>query len=392
MRITIGDVRVLGIDRARAEARRLQTSIDQGLDPRDEKIEMLAATAAKKAEAKRQADAEADTARRQAVLVADAWKVYIEDRTPHWGSRHLQDHINLAQPGGEAKKRGKGLTAPGPLAPLMAMRLVEITQKRMTDWLKQETAGRATQALLAFGLFKTFGVWCEEYDEERDDYRGLLDPDAFTAHKVREALPKKSAKNDVLQMEQLKAWFAAVRQIGSPTISAYLQTLLLSGARRNEIATLAWENVDFQWGSMTIRDKVEGERTIPLTPYVASLLSALPRRNAWVFSSPSSASGHITEPRIPHNRALTAAGLPPLSLHGLRRSFGTLSEWAEMPVGVVAQIQGHKPSATAEKHYRPRPLDLLRKWHTKLEGWILDQAGLAQPADDRTGAQLRRVK
>ena len=39
---------------------------------------------------------------------------------------------------------------------------------------------------------------------------------------------------------------------------------------------------------------------------------------------------------------------------------GTLCEWVEMPAGVVAQIQGHRPSATAEKHYRRRPLDLLR--------------------------------
>ena len=30
--------------------------------------------------------------------------------------------------------------------------------------------------------------------------------------------------------------------------------------------------------------------------------------------------------------------LPPLSLHGLRRSFGTLSEWVEVPAGIVAQI------------------------------------------------------
>jgi hypothetical protein len=35
---------------------------------------------------------------------------------------------------------------------------------------------------------------------------------------------------------------------------------------------------------------------------------------------------------------------------------------------------GHKPSATAEKHYRVRPLDLLRMWHTKIEAWILEQA------------------
>jgi integrase len=65
----------------------------------------------------------------------------------------------------------------------------------------------------------------------------------------------------------------------------------------------------------------------------------------------------------------------------LRRSFGTLSEWVELPAGVVAQIMGHKPSATAEKHYRRRPLDLLRQWHKKLEAWILTEAGLPVPAE-----------
>jgi len=36
--------------------------------------------------------------------------------------------------------------------------------------------------------------------------------------------------------------------------------------------------VDFQWKSLTIRDKVEGLRVIPLTPYVAQLLAGMPRR------------------------------------------------------------------------------------------------------------------
>ena len=82
------------------------------------------------------------------------------------------------------------------------------------------------------------------------------------------------------------------------------------------------------------------------------------------------------------HKALTTAGLPALSIHGLRRSFGTLAEWVECPAGVSAQIMGHKPSATAEKHYRVRPLDLLRQWHTKIEGWILEQAGIEQPAEE----------
>jgi len=86
--------------------------------------------------------------------------------------------------------------------------------------------------------------------------------------------------------------------------------------------------------------------------------------------------GKIAEPRAAHVKAQERAGLPHVSIHGLRRSFGTLSEGVEVPVSVVAQIQGHKPSAVAEKHYRRRPLYLLRKWHGQIEAWMLEQAGI----------------
>ena len=43
-------------------------------------------------------------------------------------------------------------------------------------------------------------------------------------------------------------------------------------------------------------------------------------------------------------------------------------------------ILGHKPSATAEKHYTVRPLDLLRVHHEKIETWILEQAGVTVDA------------
>ena len=192
-------------------------------------------------------------------------------------------------------------------------------------------------------------------------------------------LPQSKAKQgDCLQREQLPAWFDAVRKIQNPVISAYLQALLLTGARREEMAALKWDEADFQWRSLHISDKVETEtgRVIPMTPYLASLLAALPRRNEWVFSSPAAADGKIAEPRIAHNKALSVAGLPHVTLHGLRRSFGTLSEWCEVPVGVVAQIMGHTASAIAEKHYRRRPLDLLRSWHDRIEAWILKEAGI----------------
>ena len=83
-----------------------------------------------------------------------------------------------------------------------------------------------------------------------------------------------------------------------------------------------------------------------------------------------------------HSTACTDAGL-----EGLRRSFKSLTEWLDMPAGVVAQIMGHKPSATAEKHYTVRPLELLVSHHNKIEVWVLEQAGIAfDPATAGAGS------
>jgi integrase len=373
IRLTIGSVGDWLIDDARAEARRLQTLVDQGIDPRVDKVEKAAASQAKREE----------LARRE-VTMAEAWAVYIEARRHKWSERHLTDHINLSYLGGDPAKRGNRKKLPGALAPLMPLRLADIDAARVKAWLRDETAKRPAQARLGFGALRGFLNWCADTPE----YAGLANRDACESRVARQNLPKKQAKRDVLQREQLEAWFAAVRGLDNPVISAYLQTLLLTGARREELAGLTWDNLDFKWQSMTIRDKVEGERTIPLPPYVAHLLAALPRRNQWVFSSAAAASGRLQEPRIPHNRALAKAGIEDLTLHGLRRSFGSLVEWLECPAGIVAQIMGHKPSATAEKHYRVRPLDLLRMWHSKIEAWILEQAGVQFDGETKPGLRL----
>ena len=169
-----------------------------------------------------------------------------------------------------------------------------------------------------------------------------------------------------------------------------MQILLLTGARRNELAGLECTDVDTQWHTALIKDKVEGTRTIPLTPYVELLLNNLKRVNKYVFASPTAKSGRLTEPRKAHQVVIEDAGIPNLSIHGLRRSFGTLAEWVECPTGISAQIMGHKPSALAEKHYRRRPIDLLRQWHTKIEKFILDEAGILQP--EECAERLRVVK
>jgi integrase len=336
-------------------------------------------------------ESERAQAKRSKEPAIKAWNAYVNSRKSDWGERHLDNHLKLAQAGGKPKTRGRkkgegDKTEPGPLHELLQRPLSGITPEAVRAWLEKNNATRPTWTAQGYRALRAFLNWCAS----QEDYKAMVQLDACTAPETRRKVAKNQTKDDCLQREQLSLWFEHVRKLPNPVHAAYLQTLLLTGSRREELAGLKWEDVDFQWGSITIRDKVEGARTIPLTPYVASLLAPLARRNEWVFSSLSAKTGRLQEPRDPHNKALAAAGLPHLSLHGLRRSFGTLAEWVECPAGVSAQIMGHKPSAIAEKHYRRRPLDLLRQWHTKIEGWILAQAGIEQPIA-QVGQSLRVV-
>jgi len=371
MRVTIGKVSAWSIEKAQEEARTLQVMIDKGDDPREVKADKEAVKEASRLAKEAEAAALMMQEAREAVTVGMAWAEYIAARKPKWSASHYNDHEQVMHQGGEVRSRSKELTVPGALASLAAVRLIDLTSERVEEWATIEAEKRPTRARLALRLLKAFLFWCARHLL----YKEIITTNAAQSKDARESLGKPKVKNDVLEKEQLSAWFAAVKQIGNPVISAYLQILLLTGARREELAELRWEDVDFKWNKLTINDKVEDFRVIPLTPYVAHLLAALPRRNEFVFSSPSAASGRLTEPRIAHNQACVVAGLD-MTLHGLRRSFATLSEWTETPAGIAAQIQGHKPSGVREKNYIRRPLDLLRMWHVKIESWMLAEAGI----------------
>ena len=384
IRRTIGDVRAWSIEAARTEANRLRVTLDAGTDPREVERQQEATKAAEIVVAAELVEA----GKVAALTVGEVWTLYLAERreSPKWGERHYKDHTDKAAPGGiPSTRRGyeNELTKPGPLYALMALPLQNLTAPVIEAWAAREALSRATSARLAWRLLKVFLRWCGE----QPAYAALLpatNPAKTT--KARESLGTAGKKKDVLQRGQLVAWFAAVQQIQNPVIAAYLQILLLTGARPGEVLALQWTDVNNKWKGINIRDKVEGEREIPLTPYVSHLLATLPRRNEWIFSSPKGANGRLTDPNNAHTRACKVAGLEGLTLHGLRRSFKSLTEWIECPAGVVAQLMGHKPSATAEKHYTVRPLELLALHHEKIEAWILEQAGIVFDAKNAPGA------
>lgn len=362
-RITIGKTSTWRLSEARIEAKRLQVMVDSGIDPRKAKADAIAADQAAR-----------DEATRKTITFGEVWEVYLAERKPRWGDRHYADHVAKAAPGGIRSlrgTRGRGVTIAGPLNYFMPLAMSTIDNKLVEKWAEREAKERATSARLAWRMLKVFFQWCYESDA----YANLLPHlNPGKTKKSGEFLGKVKSKNDNLTLAQLSGWFAAMKEIGNPTISAYLQTTFLTGARPGEVRVMQWEDVNWQWKSIVIRDKVDGTRTIPLPPYVEGLIAALPRRNKFIFASAKEGVDVISEPNQAHTKACTAVGLQGLTLHGLRRSFASLAEQVDIPPGVAAQIQGHKPQSAREKSYIVRPFDVLQSCHVKIENWILEQA------------------
>jgi len=348
IRLKIGSPKSWSIAEAQARSRELRRLIDQGIDPRQH--------------LKKLRNANQNERWREHVSARGAWQEYLTSRKPFWGARHYADHEALSRNLVHKNKRYQD----GILTPLLSMPIASIDRKVLEAWAKTNSKNRPTVTRLAWRCLKAFLNWSMQQEAYAKVFDGV---NPANNQSLKEILGHPNAKQDAIQLQQLPSWFAAVKNLQNPVARAYLQTLLLTGGRPSEILNIRWIDVDFKWRQMTIGDKYEGRRTIPLTQYVASLMSDLPKTSEWVFTGRKNRPYTGTIAAI--NQVSNSTQIAGLTRNGVRRSFRTLSEWIESPVGVVAQIMGHKPSAIAEKHYTVRPIDLLRHHHQKIEDWIL---------------------
>ena len=367
IRRTLGDVRTLTIEAARAKARELATTIkNEKQDPRELERQQAAELAALNA-----------IAAAQSVTVAVVWPRYLVEGKPKrrdaFKPGYLADLKEMAATGGEKKKRGEGTTRSGPLFPLMGLALSAISEDALSDWFNAEARTSKHQAARALMMFRGFLRWCAA----RPEYRSMVNREAGKAAAIVEAMPQVTKRTDCLEAAQVAGWFEGTKKLGNRTLATYLDALLLTGARREEMAALKWADVDFRWSRLKLADKVESTRTIPLTPYLAQQLVTLPRvkladgtASPYVFAS-NAKGGRITDPRAAMATVKRDAGISVLTVHGLRRSFSLLGEAAGAPAGAIAQVMGHKPSATAEG-YRPRSVDALRPYLAQIEAHILE--------------------
>jgi integrase len=156
------------------------------------------------------------------------------------------------------------------------------------------------------------------------------------------------------ELRRLGEALSAVEQDRSEDPGAVLavRLLLLTGARRDEILGLRWENVDLDTGTLNLPDSKTGKKSIPLGPAAVELLAAAPRLEGSLYVIPG--RRRLDAPFVgiqrPWARIRARAGLGNVRLHDLRHSFASVGVAANLGLPVLGAILGHRHPATTARY------------------------------------------
>lgn len=146
-----------------------------------------------------------------------------------------------------------------------------------------------------------------------------------------------------------------------PYVRPYFRLLMLTGARKSNMAAARWADIDLEQAVWTIppsSSKNGREMRVHLRQEAIDLFEAQLKAQAgdpseWVFPTPSGAdSGHIEEVWPVWKTVLKVAEVKSdITIHDLRRTFGSRLLNDDTPMEVVAKLLGHRNAATTAKHY-----------------------------------------
>jgi integrase len=137
----------------------------------------------------------------------------------------------------------------------------------------------------------------------------------------------------------------------NPSALAIIRLLAFTGARKSEIATLRWREVDLDRGYLRLGDSKTGAKVVPIGAPAIEILSALPHveGNGYVFPA-SSGAGHFQGTERVWRTARAVAGFPSLRLHDLRHSFASVGLARGDALPVIGAILGHADVKTTSRY------------------------------------------
>lgn len=171
----------------------------------------------------------------------------------------------------------------------------------------------------------------------------LVNPVRRLSHN-RRWYPEKR-RQTIVPDHKLPDWYATVMSLRHPIVRDYLLLLLFTGLRRNEAATLRWEDIDLDSKVLTIRPEIAkngNEHRLPLSDFLVKLLERGSSENEdseFVFPGRGE-KGHLVDSDHVIRGVAKDSGCS-FTVHDLRRTFLTIGERLALPYVVLKKLANH---------------------------------------------------
>lgn len=339
IRMTLGSLKNISLKEARAKIPELQDQVSQGIDPRH-------ARAAKQTE---------NTSAVTMQKLFNNWIEFVKlagEITPTWIKRH-EDRWRL-----HLRKKLGNLFAKDVTRAHLASALDAMARKG----IKEETR----KALTTLNLMLDYGL--TRHSIENNPAR-MLKPKDFAASASR-------SRDRVLNLSELRMLWQTLdktiylktkkeyKPAMNPVITTAIKILILTGARRTEVAAMRWDELDLENGIWILpanRTKNRQTHTIFLSQIAINLINDLKKltgQSEFVFDNGSgrihsdsltSAINRLT--KVPNDpKIMKRADIVPLSemksfsVHDIRRSAATAwGEYLKVKPHVIEQMLNHQP-------------------------------------------------
>ncbi len=137
--------------------------------------------------------------------------------------------------------------------------------------------------------------------------------------------------------------------------AAFVRFAMFTGMRRGELFRLAWNDIDFERGSVTLRTPKGGKTTtISVSTQALDTIRDLPVTCGLVFPGKGGTTRY--DFKGPWQRIRKAAGLPEdFRFHGLRHHFASMLVSSGIDLMVVRELLTHKDMTTTQRYAHLRP-------------------------------------
>ena len=156
---------------------------------------------------------------------------------------------------------------------------------------------------------------------------------------------KEKSRDRFLHPDELPRFFESLESEPNLTIKDYIYVSLFTGARKSNVLSMKWEDINFERCEWLIPETKNGESLrVHLTEKVIDILKNRLQsspNSKWVFESIGK-TGHLVEPKSGWKRILQRASIKDLRLHDLRRTLGSYQAINGASSLIIGKSLGHK--------------------------------------------------